>query len=392
MQSKQNWLSKKYFVYKVLTRMWFVSSVWLYFYRLYISDRQVGVLDALAFGIGLVAEVPSGALADKIGRDKAVRLGQILAGVGLLIQAFGSSFEQFLAGQALIMIGLAFVSGADDALFFQQLKFRKNTTEWRILLAKAAQYSLLGSLVATILGGLMHTLNPRLPWIMNGIVFIIAALTIWPVKDDRPKNDRKNFSTEFIEYVVDIRNGFAQFRKPKFFVYVPFILTVQALFYSTSYGLLRIILLDRFHFSPLNGSFVVATCSLITFGLLGLMRKRSEYFYEKRVLLIAGIFAGSSLLISILEIGNWGFIVIFVIYLGEHFVHPILSEGLNNLCIESQRATVLSVASFFKTLPYLMLAPLIGYLNSKNQIEYFFVVWAVLIFISLAYYIILKRK
>ena len=95
MTDNQNWLSKKYITYRMLTSMWFVGAVWLYFYRLFITDQQVGILDGLAFGIGLIAEVPSGALADKFGRDKMVRLGQILAGSGLLIQAFGSNFLPF---------------------------------------------------------------------------------------------------------------------------------------------------------------------------------------------------------------------------------------------------------------------------------------------------------
>ena len=84
--------------YRMFTNLWFVGAVWLYFYRLFITDQQVGILDGMAFAIGLLAEVPSGALADKFGRDKMVKLGQILAGSGLLLQASGSSFSVFFIG------------------------------------------------------------------------------------------------------------------------------------------------------------------------------------------------------------------------------------------------------------------------------------------------------
>ena len=96
MTQKQKWLSKKFLVYKFLTHLWFMGAVWLYFYRIYITDREIGILDGVAFAVGLIAEVPSGVLADKFGRDKMVRLGQFLAGSGLIVQAFGSGLTQFI--------------------------------------------------------------------------------------------------------------------------------------------------------------------------------------------------------------------------------------------------------------------------------------------------------
>ena len=118
MTENQKWLSFRYLIYRFFSNLWFVSAVWLYFYRIYINDQQVGILDGMAFTIGLIAEVPSGALADKFGRDKIVKIGQILTGMGFLIQAVSSHFIPFFIGQTILMVGASFVSGADEALFF----------------------------------------------------------------------------------------------------------------------------------------------------------------------------------------------------------------------------------------------------------------------------------
>ena len=392
MTQGQKWLSKRYIAYRTLSSMWFVEAVWLYFYRIFITDQQVGILDGLAFAIGLLAEVPSGALADKFGRDKIVRIGQILAGGGILIQAFGSSFIPFFVGQAIMMVGVALVSGADEALFFERLKFDKKSTNWRRLVTRGSQIALIGTFIAILAGGWLHTIEPRLPWILNGLAFIASAVLIWSVKDGRPEKARQKFVPELKDYLLDIKTGFVQFRLPKLWLYIPFIITVQGLFYTTGYGLLRLILLDRFLFDPFWGSVVLATSSLITVGLLGYMHKNADNLSEKKVLTTIGLLAGSSLLLSLANIGWWGYIVILALYAGEHILHPFLSEVLNNRAPETQRATVLSVASFFKTLPYVVLAPIIGYLSTNGKIEYFFIAWAMLIFGAVALYLSARKK
>jgi MFS family permease len=391
MSPNQKWLSKKYLLYSLLTNLWFVSAVWLYFYRIFITDQQVGFLDGMAFAIGLIAEIPSGALADKFGRDKMVRLGQILAGSGLLIQAAGSSFMPFFVGQSVMMIGVSFVSGADEALFFDRLNFKRVSTRWRKLLTRGSQVALIGTLTATIAGGWLHTINPRIPWILTGSSFMASAFLIWSVKDERKKASRKGFVIELKEYMLDIKTGIAEFRLPKLWIYVPIIITVQGLFYTTGYGLLRLVLLGRFHFSPFWGSVTIASSGLITIVLLSLMHKYADRLSEKKVIVFISLSAAAGLLLSLNNIGRWGYLVIFTLYAGEHILYPFMSETINYHASENQRATILSVASFFRTLPYVVLAPIIGYLSKNGKLNYFLLVWPCLIFIAIFIYIANKR-
>ena len=152
-----------------------------------------------------------------------------------------------------------------------------------------------------------------------------------------------------------------------------------------------LILLDRFTFSPLLGSFAIASCSLITVALLHYMHKNAEKLSEKSVLVFISLAAMSSLLLSLANIGLWGYFVLLILYTGEHLLHPFMSEIFNNHSTEAQRATVLSVASFLRTLPYVILAPIIGYLNNHQQLEYFLIVSAILIGFSVVFYLSKKR-
>ncbi|HSX28181.1 MAG TPA: MFS transporter [Candidatus Saccharimonadales bacterium] len=392
MTEEQKWLSRKYLLYRMFSNMWFFGTVWLYFYRLFITDQQVGLLDGMAFAIGLIAEVPSGALADKFGRDKMVRLGQLFIAGGILVQALNSSFTPFFVGQAIMMIGFSFTSGADDALFFEKLGFKRDSTLWRKLVTRGSQAALTATLIATVIGGWLHTINPRVPWILTSLAFIVATVLIWPVKDTRPKDTRGKLADEIKSYLQDVKIGFAQFRLPKLRPYVPIIITVQGLFYVAGYGLLRIVLLDRFTFSPFAGAIAVAICGVITVGILHFTHKYADRLSEKRTFTLISLSAAAGLLLSLANIGLWGFVVILTLYAGEYVMYAFMSEVLNNHALEKHRATVLSVASFLRMLPYVCLAPIIGLLNTNDQLQYFLIIWASLICGATALYVLAKRS
>ena len=321
-----------------------------------------------------------------------VKLGWFMTGGGFLIQAFGSSFLPFFVGQTILVCGISFVSGADEALFFEKLNFDYKSTNWRKLITRGSQITLISLFISTVIGGWLNNINPRIPWILNGLAFIGAIWLIWPIKDNRNKKIEQTFSLELKKYFVNIKSGFAEFKTSKLWFYVPIILTVQGLFYTSDWGLLRLILLDRFHFTPFLGSLVIAFSSLITVGILSIMHKHAEKISEKKIITLISIGTALSLISSIFNIGIWGFFVIFIIYAGENIFHPFMSEIINNRTNEDQRATVLSVASFIKSLPYIALAPIIGYLNTNNKLEYFLIVWPILICFSVFMYLKNKKK
>jgi len=243
-----------------------------------------------------------------------------------------------------------------------------------------------------VIGGWLHTINPRIPWILTSIAFVVSTLLMWSIKDTRPKDARGKFGQEVKSYVQDIKAGFSQFRLPALRPYIPIILTVQGVFYVTGYGLLRIVLLDRFGFSPFAGAVVIAICGVITVSILHYTHKHAEGLSEKPALVCVALSAAAALLLSLVDIGMWGFAVILALYAGEHVLYTFMSEIINKQASEQHRATVLSVASFLRMLPYVCLAPLIGLLNTKGQLQYFLIIWALLICGAAAHYLLSKRR
>lgn len=388
----QRRLSRTFLLYKFFSNLWFMGAVWLYFYRLFITDQQVGILDGLAFAIGLVAEVPSGVLADAIGRDRMVRAGLLFTAGGMFIQALATGFFQLTLGQAVVMIGASCISGADEALFFDKLAFAQNSTHWRALLARASQWTLVGTTLAYMVGGWLSAVDLRLPWVFAGSSFLCSALIIWNVREARVKATPVDVVGRLGEQLVGIRNGFTAFMRPKLRLYVPIYAVVGGLFYAADWGLLRLVLLDRFHFSPFIGSIVVSVSALATVWLLSAIQVHAHRLSEKRVISAVSVVAAVSLLASIFDIGSWGAAVVFTLYAGEYVLQPFMSEVINYRTNEAQRATVLSVASFLRILPYVALAPIIGYLSSHHRLEYFFISWSILIVLAVVTYLSFKKR
>lgn len=391
MKSNSTAITTRFILYKMFSSMWFIGAVWLYFYRIYINDQQVGILDGLSFFIGLVAEVPSGALADTIGRKRLVFIGQLMAGVGLVVQALGNSFWQFFLGQTVLMVGLSFTSGADEALFFSAGKFDNKPAAWRRIVMRAGQFGLLGSVFALTVGGWLHSVQPRLPWLLTSAAFIVSSTIVLSVKEIQQKAERLH-STKIREYLANIKDGFSYFASTNLKYYLPLIVSLQGLYYINGYGLLRIILLDRFRFTPLQGSILIAVCGVVTIAILYYLHKVTNTISEKKVISFIVLSAIFSLVASVFDIGYLGILVIILLYVGEHILYPYMSDILNKHSEEKHRATVLSVASFIRMIPYVLLAPLIGALNTSNILAYFLVPWAMFIGASLALYMTRIKK
>jgi MFS family permease len=388
----QKKLSQRFLVYSFFSSLFFVGAVWLYFYRIFLTDYQVGVLDALAFFIGICAEVPSGALADRYGRDKLVRLGQLLMAIGLTLQAIGGMTAIFI-GQVLLVVGVAFSSGADEALFFSRLQFPKDSPHWRKLMTRSSQMALMAALTAVLIGAWVYEINIYVPWFLSASAMTISALVIWGVKDERlPRERGASFQVSFQRYVKEVYMGFKLFVGPKLWMYVPLIFALQGLYYAAGWGLLRLVLLDRFHFSPFAGALVIAISGVVTVLILSLLHRYAEKVREKEMLSSMAILTMLALVSSVFDIGFWGAIVIFVLYASSHIIGPFISEIVNHNVPEENRATALSVAAFFKSVPYLALAPVIGFLNTKGNLEYFLVGWVIVIALALAIYLFNKNR
>ncbi|OGD71200.1 hypothetical protein A2703_02440 [Candidatus Collierbacteria bacterium RIFCSPHIGHO2_01_FULL_50_25] len=136
----------------------------LYFYNhvgtLYLQTRglsllQVSSIWSIIMAASLLSEVPTGIIADKIGRKWSVVIALAIQALGEFLYLFSSNYQAFVLIAILAGVGYAFSSGASEALVYDSLPEENRES----LMKKASGH--IGGLyqmaffVAPILGGLI---------------------------------------------------------------------------------------------------------------------------------------------------------------------------------------------------------------------------------------------
>lgn len=114
---------------------------------------------------GVICELPSGALADMIGRKKTVVLGRLILFLGYVWLFFRHDFVGFLIWQIAYQIDGAFTSGANSALLYDSLKENGQVEKhYKKVEADTFMYNTIGMAVGGVLGGLLYEITLMGPY------------------------------------------------------------------------------------------------------------------------------------------------------------------------------------------------------------------------------------
>jgi MFS family permease len=126
-----------------------------------ITLEQFGVLNAVWAAAIVLLEVPSGALADVVGRRRLVVAGAVLMVVEMAVLCLVPVpspwvLPALLVNRILSGVAEAFVSGADEALAFDSLEARGRAADWPRVLERLMQWGGLVAVTTMITGSLLY--------------------------------------------------------------------------------------------------------------------------------------------------------------------------------------------------------------------------------------------
>lgn len=343
-----------------------------------LSVEDFALLNALWAASIVLFEVPSGALADKLGRRRLVVFSgwlMVMEMAILFLMPIGGGLVWPLMALNRIISGLAEAccSGADEALVYDALPPEGRDAAWTRVLARLMRWQSLTFMLVALTGAATYSadfMNKVSPWfgfthvftkeecmkIPLGLNLLMALATVWV---SRRFTDTHEHAPDISGLRALIRASFGQMmqaaryilRSPAAIVIILSGLLFDSflrLFYTVGSNYYRLLGIDE----AWNGV-ILAASSILGIGTALMVEKLVGNASPSRNLGMVAVLIFIGLLGISLIIPGWtGVLFVVPFWLGMRSLHYFISQYLNRVSEPSTRATVLSFKGLTMNLAY----------------------------------------
>ncbi len=330
-----------------------------------LNSTQIFTIQAAFHLAVLLLEVPSGYLADVIGRKQTLVLGSLFFPLGLAVYTAGRSFPVFILAEVVLAVSVSMRSGCDSAMIFDSLRQLGLQGEYKRFEGTCALVSRVGTAVSSVGGGLLAMVFLRLPFLVN----IVSALFMPPlaltlVEPEREKSPGKNPMRDILRicrYCL---------QQPHI---RPLILFCGLLMAANLTALWAYFLLYQ-DLGISVGWFGVLFAVFQLAGALGGSRSHAfgEHFGIKVSLFMVLLSPLFFILLGLFP-SRWLLILVPANALLWNLAYPVLLERLNLAVGSDVRATVLSLAAMAGSVTFVIISPLFGRLVDAFSLSVAFI-------------------
>ncbi|MAS35859.1 MAG: hypothetical protein CL610_17755 [Anaerolineaceae bacterium] len=360
----------------------------LYFYNhigtLYFQSRglnllQVSSVTSIIVASVFLAEVPTGVLADRIGRKGSVIMALLLQTLGEVLFLFAESYAAFVMIAIIAGVGFAFASGATEALVYDSLPpGTDREAGMKRAMGNVGSAYYLAFFTAPLVGGLLVTeltLSKYLLVIALTACSVLVALLIALTLDEPPGD-----AAQSREHPLTIlRAGLGDLIRRPVLRHI-LLLTV---FTSTFHGVL--VSLYQPYFVEAGLSPFLIGAGLSAGGLLAAVAQRYIYRLPQLVgnragLVMAVLLPGIGYILLGLATGMLPVFLLFVLtHAALDLKKPLLSAYQNQHLDSQTRATALSLINMLASIYVAVMSLVYGALADHSLSLTFVVMGAVMI-------------
>ncbi|MBN1956882.1 MAG: MFS transporter [Desulfuromonadales bacterium] len=362
---------------------------------------QFAILNAVWAATIVICEVPSGALADTIGRRNLLVFAGVLMVIEIALWAFVPRsnltllFWVFVLNRILSGMAEAAASGADEALAYDSLQREGNSDDWGRVLERQIQIQSIGFVIAMTLGGVIYdpqfmqkivtllgldlqitrATTLRLPIYLTLVTAVLTLLTTLRMQEVKGQDRCVQQSKE-----QAVRESFQLvWNAGRWIFSTPFVLGLM-LFGLLYDSVIRMILTMASEYYRLieipEAFFGLLGSGLALFGFVvpGLARKLTA----RRSALFNLLLTAALILLGLVGMSQaWPTVGVFpalLLFSNLYLIGFFLSHYLNQATSSERRATVLSFKGLFLNLGYggigLLYSLLLALLRSDAHVQW----------------------
>jgi len=325
---------------------------------------QISVLKAIYSVSIVVLEIPSGYLADILGRKKTLIIGSLLGFLGFCTYSISYGFIGFLIAEIILGFGQSLISGADSAMLFDTLDEMDRKDEYVKYEGRIISLGNLSETIAGVLGGLLVGISLRFPYIVQtGVAFLAipASLTLY-----EPLRNTKVLKTGFKHILKIVKYSLYDNRELRWNIIHSSIMGAATLTMATLIvqPYLLLIELPLFYFG------IVWPALNLTVAVVAFYAYKLEYKIKKtKSLMLITLFIPLGYIALSQVVSYWGILILVIFYTFRGFATPVLKDYINQLTESSVRATVLSVRNFVIRIFFAIIGPFIGWYTDLVSLQ-----------------------
>ncbi len=343
-----NWNNiRRLILVKFLTTLYFyIPYMTLYFQGRGFNFVQINSMWGIVVFTMFLTEIPTGLLADRWGRRRAVQIAILFQFIGELLFLFVTDYWLLVVDAAISGIGFAFGSGALEALIYDSLKAEKRADDMNKVMGQINSAGYLGFILSFGLSGVLvpqaNQANISTALIATiiavGLGFVVT-LTLKPEKTDEEDPQQKP------KPIKMLKDGITRLRNNHTLQSLVLLSILTIAFWDYLITLYQpyfqeIQVPDRL-FGP-----TLALASLIAFLASRNIHKLEAHIGSRWSLLIATLGPGLLYLVMFLNRSPWVGVLSIVLFRGFNAIkHPLFADYNNRQIETHNRATVLSIIS-----------------------------------------------
>ncbi|MBN2166828.1 MAG: MFS transporter [Marinilabiliaceae bacterium] len=307
----------------------------------------------------VVFEIPSGYLADVIGRRKTLIIGSVLGTIGFAIYSAYTGYWAFLIAETTLGVGMSCISGADSALLYDSLKNTGKEKEYVKYEGRNFSIGNYSEALAGLLGGILAEVSLRFPfYFQTGIAFIAIPAAILLVEPPLQKNTQ-NVGLKDILKIVNyslVKNKSLRW-----------ILVYSSVIGAATLTMAWVIqlYLANINFSEYKIGFTSMILNLIVGTTTLFAYKIERNLKHKTIVWLTTIILTGSFIITGFFESAFIVVVFILFYFSRGIATPVLKDFVNRTTTSDIRATVLSIRSLIIRALFAVIGPLFGWISDK---------------------------